>query len=80
MLTTIQQRCSMRGGQGGRSPPPPEFGRSVNPIRTRVGRICPSHYCQPPPPPIQKDLYTSAYKAWTSVSMWLMNAPPSHFF
>ena len=27
---------------------PPEFVRSVTPIGTRVGRFCPSHYCQPP--------------------------------
>ena len=27
---------------------PPEFGRSVNPIQTRGGRLCFSHYCQPP--------------------------------
>ena len=26
----------------------PEFGRSVNPIQTMGGRLCPSHYCQPP--------------------------------
>ena len=26
----------------------PEFSRSVNPIRTRVGKFCPSHYCLPP--------------------------------
>ena len=39
-----------RGGAGGgQSPPPPKFGRSVNPIQTRAGgRLCPSHYCQPP--------------------------------
>ena len=35
------------GGWGGWSPPP-EFGRSVNTIKIRGGRLCPSHYCQPP--------------------------------
>ena len=34
------------GGAGG--PEPPEFGRSVNLIKTKGGRLCPSHYCQPP--------------------------------
>ena len=40
-----------REGRAGRARAPPEFGRSVNPIRTRVGRFRSSHYCQPPPPP-----------------------------
>ena len=34
-----------------------EFGRSVNPFQTRGGRLCPSHYCQPPR--IQKAIYIS---------------------
>ena len=44
------------GAEGARAPP--EFGRSVNPIQTRGGRLCPSHYCQPPR--IQKAIYISA--------------------
>merc|ERR1711997_1214489 len=43
------------GAEGARAPP--EFGRSVNPIQTRGGRLCPSHYCQPPR--IQKAIYIS---------------------
>ena len=46
-----------RGGAEG-AEAPPEFGRSVNPIQTRGGRLCPSHYCQPSPR-IQKAKYTS---------------------
>ena len=41
---------------------PPEFGRSVEPIQTRGGRLCPSHYCCSLPPPliqIQKAICTS---------------------
>jgi hypothetical protein len=44
------------GGGGGRAPP--DLGRSVKPIQTRRGKLCPSHYCQPPQ--IQKAIYTSA--------------------
>ena len=40
-----QSRGVARGGLAG----PPEFDRSVNPIQTKGGRLCPSHYCQPPP-------------------------------
>ena len=38
------------GGLGGQSPrPSPEFGSSVDPMYSNlVGRLCPSHYCQPP--------------------------------
>ena len=43
------------GAEGARAPP--GFGRSVNPIQTRGGRLCPSHYCQPPR--IKKAIYTS---------------------
>ena len=54
-----QEELYVRGvgwGPGGQSPP--EFGRSVNPIRTRGGgRFCPSNYCQPPW--IHKAIYTS---------------------
>ena len=55
-----QQKCirgvARGGAEGARAPP--EFGRSVNPIQTRGGRLCPPHYCQPPR--IQKAIYTSA--------------------
>ena len=40
---------------------PPEFSRSVNPIQTRGGGLCPSHYCQPPRARIQKAIYISAW-------------------
>ena len=33
------------GAEGARAPS--EFGRTVTPIQTRGGRLCPSHYCQP---------------------------------
>ena len=36
---------------------PPEFGRSVNLIHTKGGRLCPSYYCQPPR--IKNVIYTS---------------------
>ena len=53
----ISIRGVARGGaEGARAPP--EFGRSVNPIQTRGGRLCPPHYCQPPPR-IQKAIYIS---------------------
>ena len=42
---TSLSRGVARGG-GGRAPP--GFGRSVNPTQTMGGRLCPSHYCQPP--------------------------------
>ena len=34
--------------EGGGARAPPEFGKSVNPVQTMGGRLCPSHYCQPP--------------------------------
>ena len=40
-------RAVVSGGAGG-TLAPPEFGRSVNPIPTRGGRLCPPHYCQHP--------------------------------
>ena len=47
--TIIINRGVARGGaRGARAPPPPEFCRSVNPIQTMGGRLCPPHYCQPP--------------------------------
>ena len=48
-------------GQGGQSSL--GFGRSVNPIQTRVGRFCPSHYCQPPR--IQKAIDTTGLQRRT---------------
>ena len=34
------------GGQGGKFPPP-DFGRSINPISTRGSRLCSPHYYVP---------------------------------
>ena len=45
------------GAEGARAPL--EFSRSVNPIQTRGGGLCPSHYCQPPR--IQKAIYMSDF-------------------
>ena len=56
-INNFKIRGVARGGQRDRAPSPPEFGRSVNPIQTRVGMFCPSHYCQPPR--FQKAIYTS---------------------
>ena len=39
-----QYRAVVSGGAEG-TLAPPEFGRSVNPIPTRGGRLCPPHYC-----------------------------------
>ena len=47
ILWTVNRGVA-REGRAGRARAPPEFGRSVNPIRTRVGRFRPSRYCQPP--------------------------------
>ena len=45
-LLSKRQACCKRGGQGGTCPP--VFGRSVNPISTKGGTICPPHYYMPP--------------------------------
>ena len=37
-------RAVVSGGAEG-ALAPPEFGKSVNPIPTRGGRLCPPHYC-----------------------------------
>ena len=37
-------RAVVKGGAGS-ALAPPEFGSSVNPIPTRGGTLCPSHYC-----------------------------------
>ena len=42
--TEAQCRAVNSGGAGG-ALAPPEFGSSVNPIQTRGGTLCPSHYC-----------------------------------
>ena len=62
---SLYRRGVARGEYRGARAPPPEFGRSVNPIQTRGDRLCPSHYCQPPR--IQKAIYTSAVyrKHWS---------------
>ena len=57
---TLLIRGVVKGGPeggGGQSPPLKKIGRSVKPIQTRGGRLCPSHYCQPSR--IQKAIYTS---------------------
>jgi len=54
-LPTLTRGVARGGAEGARAPP--EFGRSVNPIQTRGGRLCPSHYFQPPR--IQKAIYIS---------------------
>ena len=40
------QRRRRWGGRGARAPP--SFGISVNPIRTKGGRLCPPYYYWPP--------------------------------
>ena len=47
-LTIIEQRRRRWGGAGA-SAPPPSFGISVNPIRTKGGRLCPPYFPWPPP-------------------------------
>ena len=44
---TVQTVCSSDAASGwaGWALAHPEFGSSVNPITTRGGRLCPSHYC-----------------------------------
>ena len=43
ILANIFTRPVVPGGAGG-AKTPPDFGRSVNPISTRRGRLCPPHY------------------------------------
>ena len=38
-----------QGGRGSNCPPPPVFGKSVNPIQTTGGGLCPQNYYRPPP-------------------------------
>ena len=59
MKEYISRGVARGGAEGARAPP--EFGRSVNPIQTRGGRLCPSQYCQPPQ--IQKAIYISESEA-----------------
>ena len=54
VASSMPRGVARGGAEGARAPP--EFGRSVNPIQTRGGRLCPSHYCQPPR--IQKAIYS----------------------
>ena len=56
------------GGGGGRSLPP-FFGRSVNHIPTRLGRVYPPHYYCPPPKKKYLDL-TSPLTVWGQ-GQWL---------
>ena len=56
MFELPSQGCWSRGG----ACPPPDFGRFVNPISTRGGRLCPSHYYLPPPPRIFRPSYGPA--------------------
>ena len=46
-MITYQQGCRQGVGAGGASAPP-VFDRSVNPISTRGGWLCPPQYYQPP--------------------------------
>ena len=39
----LEGKITKYGGAGG-TLAPPEFGSSVNPIPTRGGTLCPSHY------------------------------------
>ena len=39
-MVTCQHRDVGSGEAGGTRPPPPDFGRSVNPISTKGGRLC----------------------------------------
>ena len=48
------------------------FRSSVNPIQTRGGRLCPSHYCQPPW--IQKAIYTSELLYVFCVALFNVNS------
>ena len=50
-----------RGGQSS-----PEFGRSGNPIQTLEGRLCPSHYCQPPDSKCYLHLWVQTKNEWNT--------------
>ena len=56
-LTYILCRGVARGWPGG--PEPPGIWQISEPYSNQGGRLCPSHYCQPPR--IQKAIYTSAF-------------------
>ena len=49
-LTISGKGCMKTRGEGGARPPPPDFGRSVNPVLTPGGQIMPTNYFLPPPP------------------------------
>ena len=61
-----------RGGAGAwGARAPSEFGRSVNPIQTRGADFAPhTAACTPPPPSIQKAIYTSNYNAKMTQEFW----------
>ena len=63
-----------RGGGGRGARAPSEFGRPVNPIRTRGGRgrFCPSYYFQHPAPRFKKNNYTSV-NVTTDCDFWDAN-------
>ena len=43
---TIPSRPVVPGGAGG-AMAPPDFGRSVDPISIKGGRLCHTHFCSP---------------------------------
>ena len=43
IVSMLHGRTVVPGGARG-AMAPPDFGRSVNPISTRRGRLCPPHY------------------------------------
>ena len=47
LVLTLLSREAGGGGAGG-ARAPPKFGISVNPIRTKGGRLCPPYYYWPP--------------------------------
>ena len=58
---TIFQRGVARGGGGRGGQSFPGNWKISKPYSHQGGRLCPSHYCQPPW--IQKAIYTSGYSA-----------------
>ena len=47
-VAAIACRAGGIGGHGGTFFPPPDFGRSINPVLTRGNRLSPPHYNLPP--------------------------------
>ena len=56
--------------EGGGRAPPPEFGRAVNSIQTKGGRLCPSQYCQPPGFKMLSTPMMNAFKCQKSVLLY----------